>query len=106
MLNAITGKHYEIYGFSQHLDKFSSEVSRGPALEKRGSKRCYRYRFVNPLLRPYAILKGMADGFVTVLMLRALANPPALTIKKKKVARAPHLMPAPPKQPDERTLFD
>src|SRR5262249_33778883 len=48
VLNAITGEEYEIYGFSQHLNKFSSEADRGPALEKRGSKRCYRYRFLNP----------------------------------------------------------
>jgi hypothetical protein len=104
VLYAITGKQYEIYGFSQHLDKFSSEVDRGPAFEKRGSKRCYRYRFINPLLRPYAILKGMADGLVTAPTLQKIENPPPPT-KKKKEARAPHLMPR-PKQSNEPTLFD
>jgi Cdc6-like AAA superfamily ATPase len=104
VLNAITGKQYEIYGFSQHLNRFSSEADRGPAFEKRGSKRCYRYRFINPLLRPYAILKGMADGLVTSAMLRTLANPPSKATKKK-AARAPRVMPR-PKQSDERGLFD
>jgi Cdc6-like AAA superfamily ATPase len=104
VLNSLTGKEYEIYGFSQHLNKFSSDASRGPVFEKRGSQRCYKYRFLNPVLRPYAILKGMADGTVTIDMLNRLDNPRP---KKKEVKRprAPHLMPA-PKRSVEKTLFD
>lgn len=99
-LNAITSKNYEIYGFSQHLERFSSEQERGPVFEKRGSKRSYRYRFINPLLRPYAIIKGMVEGLVTIDMLQRFDNP-----KEKKTIRVPRIIPTPKKTTD-KSLFD
>jgi len=56
------GKPYEIPGFSQHLDKFCNDTSRGPVLEKAGTSRRFRFRFKNPLLQPYVIMRGLADG--------------------------------------------
>jgi Cdc6-like AAA superfamily ATPase len=61
----ITGKSYDIPNFSQHLDKFSSDKDRGPVLERSGSARRFRFRFVNPLLQPYIIMRGLSDGSVT-----------------------------------------
>jgi Cdc6-like AAA superfamily ATPase len=110
VLNAVAQKHYETYGFSQHLDKFSSQEVRGKVLERRGSRRCYRYRFTNPLLRPYAIIKGMADGLVTVDTLKKLSG--SNTGSAAKSSRKPRTMPMPKQQearlPKSQTksLFD
>jgi len=58
----ITKREYDIPNFSQHLDKFSSDASRGPVLEKTGSSRRFKFRFRNPLLQPFVIMKGLHDG--------------------------------------------
>jgi Cdc6-like AAA superfamily ATPase len=71
-LSEITGKEYDIPGFSQHLDKFSSDESRGPVLEKAGTSRRFRFRFRNPLLQPYVIMRGLADGMLDGELLRLL----------------------------------
>jgi len=51
------GKPYDIPAFAQHLNDLS-ESGRGPVLQKKGSTRRFRYRFINPLLQPYVIMKG------------------------------------------------
>jgi Cdc6-like AAA superfamily ATPase len=61
-LREITGKDYDIPNFSQHLDKFSSDVARGPVLEKWGTPRRFRFRFRDRLLRPFIVMKGMMEG--------------------------------------------
>lgn len=63
-LSRIAGKHYDIPGFSQHLDKFSSD-RRGNVLEKAGTQRRFRFRFHNPLLQPYVIMRGIVDKFLS-----------------------------------------
>lgn len=60
-LSDIEGTRYEIPAFARHLSKFC-ENERGPVLIKSGERRRYRYRFANPLLEPYVIMKGMAAG--------------------------------------------
>jgi len=64
-LRKITGEDYDIPNYSQHLDKFSSDDDRGPVLEKRGGTRKFRFKFKNPLLRPFIIMKGLTDGVVS-----------------------------------------
>lgn len=49
--------------FSGHLEALSSE-RRGPVLQKRGGPRSARYRFTNPLLQPYVVMRGLSDGLV------------------------------------------
>ena len=61
----ITKEDYDIPNFSQHLDKFSGDESRGPVLVRWGSSRRFRFRFRNPLLRPFIIMKGLKDGSVS-----------------------------------------
>jgi Cdc6-like AAA superfamily ATPase len=61
----ITDEDYEIPNFSQHLDNFSSDPARGPILEKSGASRRFRFRFRNPLLRPYIIMKGLNEGQIS-----------------------------------------
>jgi Cdc6-like AAA superfamily ATPase len=57
----ITGKRYEIPSFAQHLNEFS-EPKRGPILQKTGTQRRYRYRFINPLFQPFVIMQGIQSG--------------------------------------------
>jgi len=62
-LEKLTMKKYDIPAFSQHLNAFSSSV-RGNILQKTGEKRNYRYRFRNPLIQPYVVMRGAIDGFL------------------------------------------
>jgi hypothetical protein len=39
-------------------------------LQKRGSPRQFRYRFVNPLLQPYVVMRGLSEGAVSPKGLR------------------------------------
>jgi hypothetical protein len=59
----IMGKRYEIPAFSQHLKNFCSD-ERGPILERKGTKRRYRFRFINPLLQPFVIMRGIESGLI------------------------------------------
>jgi Cdc6-like AAA superfamily ATPase len=62
-LSRIMGKRYDIPNFSQHLDKFSSD-DRGNVLDRAGTQRRFRFRFSNPLLQPFVIMRGIADGML------------------------------------------
>jgi hypothetical protein len=65
----IMGRRYEISAFSQHLNAFT-DVERGPVLKRTGTTRKFRFKFVNPLMRPYVIMKGMESGLVTAEQLK------------------------------------
>jgi hypothetical protein len=58
----------EIPSFAMHLNAFSS-ASRGPVLKKDGVLRKFRYRFTNPLLQPYVLMRGIKDGLIAPDML-------------------------------------
>jgi hypothetical protein len=60
----ITHKDYDIPAFSQHLNDFC-EGSRGPILQKIGVRRRFRFRFINPLIEQFVVLKGISDGMIT-----------------------------------------
>ena len=60
----ITHKDYGIPAFSQHLNDFC-EGSRGPILQKIGVRRRFRFRFINPLIEQFVVLKGISDGMIT-----------------------------------------
>lgn len=61
---SVTGQDYQIPSFAQHLTEFCDE-KRGPILQKTGSRRLFRYRFINPLLQPYVIMQGIQSGRIT-----------------------------------------
>jgi len=67
-LRKITKRQYEIPTFAQHLNEFC-EPKRGPILQKTGSKRLYRYRFLNPLLQPFIIMQGLQSSRILAAML-------------------------------------
>jgi Cdc6-like AAA superfamily ATPase len=62
-LRKITGKQFEIPSFAQHLNEFCDE-KRGNILIKDGAPRLYRYRFANPLLQPFIVMRGVQSGKV------------------------------------------
>jgi len=60
-MRRVTGKPYEIGAFGKHLRDLCLEF-RGPVLERTGTERRFRYRFINPLMQPYVLLTGIASG--------------------------------------------
>jgi len=70
-MTAIMGKPYDIPAFARHLNEFASPV-RGDVLTRSGQSRRYFYRFDNPMLQPYVILKAISNGLVTEGQIRRL----------------------------------
>ena len=60
----ITKKDYGIPQFVGHLKKYCT-LARGAILENMGEDWSRRYRFKTPLMRPYVVLKGIQDGFIS-----------------------------------------
>ncbi|HVC77542.1 MAG TPA: AAA family ATPase [Candidatus Micrarchaeaceae archaeon] len=46
-----------------HLGKLT-DASHGPLLERTGPERRYRYRFINPMMRPFVYIKATTDGMI------------------------------------------
>lgn len=59
-----TKRHYQIPQFVGHLRKFCTK-DRGAVLQTEGEPWSRRYRFLNPLLRPYVVLKGIQDNVIS-----------------------------------------
>jgi DNA transposition AAA+ family ATPase len=59
------GHDLDVPVFSSHLNKFTS-AERGGVLEKTGTDRQWRYRFRNPLLQPYVIMRGLSEDAVSI----------------------------------------
>lgn len=55
------GRKYKATTYAFHMNEFCEE-KRGRILEKLGEEGNPRYRFANPLMQPYVILKGLSDG--------------------------------------------
>ena len=64
-LKTITGKDYDIPNFARHLSAFASDA-RGQILQEKGEKYQRRFRFANPLMQPYIILRGVAADMITL----------------------------------------
>jgi Cdc6-like AAA superfamily ATPase len=62
-LAEITHNDYSTGAFQSHLAKFC-EPERGPILKKSGTRRNYRWQFINPQLIPYVRLQGMSDRLI------------------------------------------
>lgn len=60
-MSRIMGEDVDISKFNRHMNAFAGE-RRGRALEKSGEERGWFYRFRDPLLQPFVILRGLAGG--------------------------------------------
>jgi len=63
-LTSILSEPREIPSFARHLNEFCDE-SRGPVLVKDGRPKSYQYQFYEPLLRPYVVIRGIADKLIS-----------------------------------------
>jgi len=72
--SAITGRKMEISNFQSNLNAFT-EAPRGKILERIGSPRAYKYRFTEPKMQPYVIMRGMSDGLLPEGALERLSAP-------------------------------
>lgn len=70
-LSTIMKKQYTTEMFGQHLKKLNTE-DRGEILEVDGTPRRFRYRFQEPLMQPYVILRGLKDGLIDKQTMKAL----------------------------------
>lgn len=59
----IMGQQKQMAAYSRHLPAFCTP-DRGPVLQARGPERKRRYRFTNPLLQPYVIMRGLAESLI------------------------------------------
>lgn len=73
-LSAILGKPIGIDGFNDNLKDFTEE-RRGKVLQQQGIARIYRYRFKNPAMQPYVIMKGIKEGYLDEEARLALSHP-------------------------------
>jgi Cdc6-like AAA superfamily ATPase len=62
-LKRITGIDYITGAYQGHLAKFCEE-ERARVLVRSGKQKSYRWRFTNPQLIPYILLKGISDGLI------------------------------------------
>jgi Cdc6-like AAA superfamily ATPase len=63
-LEKITGTFRDLPAFAQHMNDFSGNGRRGGVLEKIGESYRYKYRFRDPLLQPYVLMRGRIDGLM------------------------------------------
>ena len=62
-LSRILGRPTKPLTFAKHLDRMAAD-ERGPVLEKQQGTGPRRYRFENPLLQPYVLMRGLSEGAV------------------------------------------
>ena len=70
-MRAITGRNYGIPAFARHLKQFCGD-KRGCILQRIGTPRRYRFRFRNPLMQPFTVLRGLNSGMLPPEMLRVV----------------------------------
>jgi hypothetical protein len=63
-LEMVAGRRLEIPAFARHLKQFLQH-ERGAVLQREGEPRRYFYRFADPIMQPYVVLNGLAEGRIT-----------------------------------------
>jgi Cdc6-like AAA superfamily ATPase len=73
-LSRILNRSVKIANFLGHLNAFC-EKERGSILQKRGGRGAFRYRFREPKMQPYVIMRGIAEGGLSEGALSILSAP-------------------------------
>lgn len=60
-LEKITGREFHIGSFARHLKEFST-VEKGAILTQTGNARRFKYRFTDPMMQPFLLMKGLSEG--------------------------------------------
>lgn len=63
--STIMKQRYEIPAYSKHLHDLCN-LARGEALQKFGEIHNYRFRFTNPMMQPYIIMRGLERGLIGI----------------------------------------
>jgi Cdc6-like AAA superfamily ATPase len=72
-MSAIMKEKYDVPAFARHLKEFRVQ-RRGPILQRTGEKYRYRFRFLNPLIRPYIVMQGLSSKLITREILARLTR--------------------------------
>jgi Cdc6-like AAA superfamily ATPase len=72
-LSAIRGVAKEIGTFAVHLERFC-DVKRGAILQSTGEKHQMRYRFHNPLMQPFVLIRSLDAHIIKAEHIRALTK--------------------------------
>ena len=75
----IPGKNYQASTFALHMNAFT-EIDRGCVLQRYGTARNYRYRFADPMMQPYVILKGLDGGRLNDEVAEIFSTKPQLSM--------------------------
>ncbi len=62
-LEKILGRPMSIAQYQNHLGDWHT-TKRGSILQRTGDPRAYKFRFAEPTMQPYVLMKGIADGMV------------------------------------------
>ena len=73
-LTSILGKPVKIANFQNHLKEFISK-ERSAILIRRGKERAYKFRFTDPMMQPYIIMRGVEEGLIPANALDVLSSP-------------------------------
>jgi Cdc6-like AAA superfamily ATPase len=73
-LSSILQRPVKIDAFQQHLEKFIKEA-RGSVLIRRGKERAYKFRFRDPMMQPYVIMRGIDEKLIPTSYLSVLSFP-------------------------------
>lgn len=73
-LSVIVKKPMQIAQYQQHLGAFASE-KRGNILQRDGEERAYRFRFKDPAMQPFILMKGIATGMASESAKSILRHP-------------------------------
>jgi Cdc6-like AAA superfamily ATPase len=84
-LTKIVNRTMGIANFQNHLKKFIG-AERGQILVRRGKERAYKFRFQDPMMQPFVIMKGVEEGLIRATALDVLSSPeqPELPIEPKR----------------------
>ena len=67
-LTQLLGREIKIANFFPHIEAFCGE-DRGAILEKKGTRQAFKYRFKEPKMQPYVLMKGVSSGMIPSEML-------------------------------------
>jgi hypothetical protein len=73
-LSEILGRPIDIANFQNHLKAFI-DPKRDQVLQRDGEPRAYRFRFRQPAMQPFVLMKGITEEIISLDVKRALSSP-------------------------------
>lgn len=73
-LSGILGRQVEIANFQNHLKAFI-DPKRKEILQRDGEPRAYRFRFRQPAMQPFVLMKGITENIISIDVKQALSSP-------------------------------